>query len=100
MAFTVTNIIGGNTLDLIPTWTWGGLSGHRVQINGLNPIDTTISMSKLQLLLNNKPVELKNPIRSYTDPSSSINILICSVYLNGINVLDYFPELKSQGYVS
>jgi len=63
MAFTVTNIIGGNSIDVIPKWTWGGLTGNRVQINGLNPTDTNISMSKLQLLLN-KPRQQKDQKKS------------------------------------
>lgn len=93
MSFTVTNIIDSNTIQVAPGWKWEKYEGALVKIKGYvsSPASNPFTISKLKALILNKPVELKNPTMVNTIPANTIE---CSVILNGIDVAQYFPELK------
>lgn len=93
--FTVTHIINGNTIKVQPGWTWNNVNGDLVQIKGYNvsPAYTTLAIHRLNTLLINKQVELKNAVS--TNLTINGNEVVCSVYLNGIDISQYFPELKT-----
>jgi hypothetical protein len=49
-------------------------------------------INKLNTLINNSLIELKNPLHS--NEENGKKIISCSVYLNNIDISHYFPELK------
>jgi hypothetical protein len=91
MAFKVTNIIDCATIKVTPKWRWMEEYGSTIKIQGYTaPIEhNDFIVEKLRILLLNKFVTLKNPIGLFG------NVLHCSVFLNDIDVANYFPELKS-----
>ena len=99
MAFRVTNIIDGETIQ-VAGWKWQDVSGTRVKITGytINPNDPqfgNLAKSRLTTLLSGKDVDLRNPIK--IDSSDNLGPTInCSVFLNDIDVANYFPELRQK----
>ena len=91
--FKVTDIIDGNTIEVSPQWKWNDKIGNVVKVLGYPTPDeqtTPFVKNKLSTLILNKDIDLKNP--------TTINInnqILAYVYLNGINIASYFPELKS-----
>jgi hypothetical protein len=95
--FTVTDIIDGNTIR-VSGWSWNNLEGERVRIAGFNPQGAdyiAFAKNKLQTLLKDKKVELKNVISSEKGTKEKDDLITCSVYLNDIDISQYFPELKT-----
>lgn len=96
--FSVTNIINGNTIA-VSGWTWKGeYSGTKVIISGYdikNGDYDPIAKNKLEILLRDKQVELKNVIKAEKSNTSGDDTIYCSVYLNDIDISQYFPELKT-----
>lgn len=92
--FNVTQIIDGATIE-VGGWQWGeNISGTKVKIVGLTEIATSTSAkSKLEILLKGKNVELTNP-QKY-EGSEQPYILYASVFVDGVDVTEYFPELKT-----
>lgn len=90
MSFKVISIIDGDTIRVSPNWRLGELSGDVVKILGYSPNDKDhqVAAPKIKKLLFNKSVELKNA-SIYNVASEA---LLCSVYLNNIDVRTYFPE--------
>lgn len=85
MAFTVTEVIDGDTFVVSQNWEWNGESGDRVRIAGIDApeIGTTgaeEAKKKLENLIKGKVVELKNLV------AISYGRLVCDVYLNGRNI--------------
>jgi hypothetical protein len=97
MEFKVLDILDSNTIH-VDGWNWGEeFSGTKVKINELllNVIDVNFTKSKLEILLNNKNIELVSPTNIDKGKNKSgDDIIYCSVQLNGINIEVYFPELK------
>ena len=94
--FTVVDIINGNTIQVQPGWVWGNSKGDLVQINGykLSSQYDSFAKNKLITLIKGKQIELKNATVVSKD-SNNIEVIFCSVFLNEIDVSQYFPELKS-----
>jgi hypothetical protein len=91
MAFKVTDIIDGNTIKVSPGWKWKEVLGDTVKVFGYRQPTTEeleFTKSKLITLIDDKIVELKNP-KEINGPT-----ITCSVFLNGIDISQYFPELK------
>lgn len=92
--FNVTQIIDGATIE-VGGWQWGeNLSGTKVKIIGLTEVaDNALTKNKLNVLLNGKSVELTNPQR--TEGTEKPYVLYASVLVDGVDVVEYFPELKT-----
>ena len=94
--FVVTKIIDGNTIEVTPGWKIGDIKGNQIKIRGYLPYDAdydVFASDRLKNFLLLQIVQLK-------DPASVINqgvieMLLCSVYLNGVDVSRYFPDMKS-----
>jgi endonuclease YncB( thermonuclease family) len=92
MAFSVIKIIDGNTIQVSPNWKWKEASGDYVKIEGYSKPSLAyeeLAITKLNTLIANQQVELNNP------KEVSGNVITCSVYLNRIDITQYFPELKT-----
>ena len=82
---TVTKVIDGDTLDVTPKWRFGGTSGKRVRLAGVDAPELDewggkASRKRLSDLVLNQEVELRNR------KSLSYGRLVCDVYLNGRNI--------------
>ena len=94
--FNVVKIINGNTIQVSPGWKWGEFSGSQIKINGYNVPGSqydSFAVSKLTTLIMGKPIDLKNPL-SVKKEEAGGEILTCSVFLNDVDISQYFPELK------
>ena len=93
MSFRVTRVIDGDTFEVSSKWEWNDQTGNVVRVNGYDTPEKGESehqstKDKLENLILNKDVELKNPIRI------TYGRLLCDVYYNGKNIADYFPEYQ------
>ena len=93
MVYKVTNVIDGDTFEVLPPWKWGDRSGIRVRPAGYNTPEEEQpgyreAKNRLKALISGKEVELKN----FAD--IDYDRLVCDVYLNGKNLVEYFPEYK------
>jgi len=93
MAFTVTNILDRGTVSVSPNWKWENHEGNVVKIFGFSPSVSSpaldsFAIGKLETLILHKSVQLKNPVQV------NDNAIVCSVFLNDIDILNYFPEFK------
>ncbi len=91
MFFNVTRIIDGDTFVVSPNWEWNGYKGNRVRPIGWDAPEIGTpgyyeATCKLESLILLKNVELKNVIKL------SYDRLLCTVYLNGVNIADYFKQ--------
>jgi endonuclease YncB( thermonuclease family) len=92
--FTVTSIIDGDTIEVSPKWNFEGRSGKIVKISGYttpHEQDQGRVTNRLRKLIYNQQIELRNA-RKFTQDSDA---LLCNVYLNGIDIAQYFPEYRS-----
>ena len=93
MSFTVIEVIDGDTFEVSPNWKWNDQTGSMVRADGYNTPEEgepgyQTAKEKLNNLILNKQVELKNPIRI------TYGRLLCSVYYDGKNLAAYFPEYQ------
>ena len=93
ISFRATRIIDGDTFETSSNWKWNNQTGRVVRVNGYDTPEEGKSghqsaKDKLENLILNKDVELKNPIRI------TYGRLLCDVYYNGKNIADYFPEYQ------
>ncbi len=91
--FKVTDIVDPGTFIVSPSWNWQGDVGQRIRVTGYNcpGCDSPIyksALRRLKNLIKGKHVELRHAYRVEKER------LVCDVYLNGINLADYFPEFK------
>ena len=96
--FKVTNIIDGTTIEVVG-WAWGDYAGRLVKVEGYtikDPQHEAFAKGKLNILLNDKMVELKNVIRAEKRQGDNNDIIHCSVFLNDIDIAQYFPELTAK----
>ena len=91
--FEVTRVIDGDTFEMSSNWKWNDQTGRVVRVNGYDTPEERepgyqAAKDKLEDLILNKDVELKNPIRI------TYGRLLCDVYYNGKNIADYFLEYQ------
>lgn len=89
--FKVTAVIDGDTFDVNPGWSWKGQTGTRIRPAGYDaPEMSTLAGQpakiKLTNLLLGQVVGLGDAYR--VDRGR----LVCEVYLNGKNLMAYFPQ--------
>jgi len=89
--FKVTEIIDGNTFRISPGWKWNDKKGNTIRPMGYDTPEKGSpgyqkTKEKLEQLLLDKEVELKNPIKL------SYNRLLCDVFIDNHNLKDFFPE--------
>lgn len=95
MKYKIIEIIDGDTFKVSPEWKWNAhTSGTLVRLNGYNAPEKDQegyreAKEKLENLILNKEVELKNPIR-VTDGR-----LLCDVYYEEKNLTEHLPEYKA-----
>lgn len=95
--FKVTNIIDGNTIT-VDGWKWNNYTGKSVKIVGYNvngENQNTFAKSKLEILLKEKSIELKNVQKAEFSIPPGNDTIYCEVFLNDINIAQYFPELTT-----
>lgn len=87
--FRVTSVIDSNTIK-VDGWNWNNKEGNLVKIRGYKPPvgQGQYLKNRLSSLVLNNHVELVNARFVYDKD----DIIICDVYLNGVNVAQYFPE--------
>lgn len=94
--FQVVNIIDECTIET-DGWKWGeDYAGTKVKIAGFNIDDNSIKIftkRKLTVLLQGKSVELRNPTNPEKSNDNNSDIVTAEVYLNNVNIRQYFPEL-------
>ena len=94
--WSILNIINGNTIQVKPAWTWNNVTGDKVRINGYTIYSQSlpaqaaddIAKGRLNTLLAGKSFILSNPTHIENDT------IYCDIYLNGINIVNYFPDFK------
>ena len=86
--FKVVEIIDKERIKVSPLWAWNNKTGSIVNISQQLKINNEFFLKRLKTLLDNKEIELKNPIKA---DESSVH---CYVFLDGINIKNYFPELQ------
>lgn len=95
--FTVKEVINGEELIVEPNWLWEGQEGNKVVVYGYSTPKSQMpgfefAKSKLEALVKGKEIELFNPRffqKRYGDER-----LVCSVYLDEVDIANYFPEFK------
>ncbi|MFN8698506.1 MAG: hypothetical protein ACK500_03190 [Flavobacteriales bacterium] len=106
--FKVRNIQTYNTIKIDGGWSWAikdpPPSGELVMINNFSLDENDPAMSqfrevyqelikiRLKSLIENKFVELRNPIRIIE--SQGQNILLCDVSIAGTDIAQYFNDFK------
>ncbi len=92
----VTEILSGNTIRLSSSWEWGGSKGNTIIIDGydLNKssfpegVAEPFAKQRLISILQGKEISLHTP-------ASLVNgILKCRVFLDGVDITQYFPEFQ------
>ncbi len=97
--FKVNEIINGGEFTVTPNWVWERKMGNKVSVLGFRPpthkqeYGYNFAKNKLELLLNGKNVALCKP--TFIDKYGE-DVLFCYVYLDDINISNYFPEFKSK----
>ncbi len=93
MLWTVTNVIDGDTFDVIPNWEWKDQTGNSIRAAGYNTpekgqLGYQEAKDRLTRLIQGKDVELGDGIKI------TYGRLLCPVFYNGKNLAEYFPEYK------
>ena len=89
-AFTVTEVIDGDTFDVTPQWQWTGQTGSRIRPAGydapeLHTFGGQAAKDKLSRLILGQQVDLREAHK--VDRGR----LVCEVYFRNKNLADYFP---------
>lgn len=95
MSFEVKSIIDGDTIRVHPHWVFGERTGDIVKIKGYrtpSEYEQQYAIKKLTSSILKKSIELKEAQNYFSDSEA----ILCSVYLNGININTYFPEFKTK----
>lgn len=92
--FTVTEIIDGDTFKISPGWKWNNKKGDTIRPIGYDTPEQNESgyqeaKEKLEQLLLNKEIELKNPVKL------SYDRILCDVFVDGKNLAEFFPDYKA-----
>lgn len=94
--FKFKEFIDGNEITIEGKWFHKGYEGNRVFIKGVilpkeGEYGHVFLVKKMNALLSGKDVSLFSP--EFYEPFGK-EILACYVYLNGINIIQFFPEFK------
>lgn len=95
--FEVTSVESGDHIIVSPKWVWQGYSGNRVVVFGYTTpafgmANYEFAKKKLSALIAGREIELKDP---KFFQKFGTNTLVCRVYLDGVDIANYFPEFKS-----
>jgi len=90
---TVTRIIDGDTFVVSPGWEWQTKHGDRIRPTKLcapeiDEDEGEEAAEKLADLILDESVELRNAVRI------DRGRLVCDVYYDGQELVDYFPEYE------
>ncbi len=91
-------VINVNEIIVEPGWFFKGVRGKRIFIKGylggLLPEEKGYQWgkNKLRIILTNKDFELYKA--EFWDAYGK-DVLVCSVYLNDVDIKNYFPEFKT-----
>jgi hypothetical protein len=91
--FKVTEILDPGTIVVSPTWKWQEDVGMSIRPTGYvcpncpSPAYES-AMKRLKNLIYGKSIELRKAYR--VDQGK----LVCDVFINGINLSDFFPDFK------
>ncbi len=95
--FSIKEIINGNEILVKPNWFFKGYEGDKVYIDGFRaPSDESgygysFAKKKLTSLLSDKEFGLHAP--EFWEKFGKDKI-VCHVYLNDVDIKNYFPEFK------
>lgn len=97
--FKIKAILDNNNIQVTPNWTWRDRKGKEIRVRGLfaKKIESFGNFKineKLQKLLLDKYIVMKNPEPIFTLDGKIAEFILCDIYLNGVNVINYFPEIK------
>lgn len=99
MDFKVIEILSADEIIVEPEWVYNGLTGKKVVIwgyetpkKGMYGFD--FAKQKLKAILYKKDVKLFTPT-IFKDKTTE-NKILCRVYLEGIDISNYFPEFKKR----
>ena len=95
--FKVEEVVNGNTIR-VSGWEWSGHSGQLVRIQGYSVPDASYQnyvTNKLKHLLEGKSVDLKRVITVEKGFGLKSDTILCSVFLNDIDIATYFRELST-----
>ena len=96
--FRVKQFITADVITVEPDWLWQGKQGNKVIVFGYttpepNMVGYDFAKKKLEALLKDKQIELRNPTFY---PNLGYDVLICSIYLDGVDIANYFPEFTGR----
>ncbi len=99
--FTVKEILDSNEILVEPYWTWEGKEGNIIIVSSFyipKNGDPGYEFMKLKLgvLIKNKEIECYQPSLTMLMPKMEENKIRCRVYLDGINIGNYFPEFNGR----
>jgi endonuclease YncB( thermonuclease family) len=85
------HIIDGKTFVISPSWHWRRREENRIRAAGyycpeIGEPGWEMARSRLEELILYGDIELKNP------GEIELGVLLCDVYLEGINIADYFLD--------
>jgi hypothetical protein len=90
--FKVIQIVDANTIKVEQRWFFRGVYGNLIKINStikdFKIPDADIFKKRLEYLLLNQSVDLRDPTEIVD------NKLSCLVFLNGVDISTYFPDIK------
>jgi hypothetical protein len=102
--FVVNSVISGDEITVTPDWLWGGVTGNKVVVFGYTTPQVGMNgyefaRNKLNAILLGKVVELRNP--TFIPHLFGYEKLVCSVYLDGVDIANYFPEfiMRNPGFI-
>ena len=87
--FKVKSVVDGETIKVEPRWKWNNEIGDTIKIGDQIKINSDYLLKRLITILNDREIELKNPSKVEGD------ILYCYIFLDGVNIKTYFPELQT-----
>lgn len=94
MSFLVNEVVDGDTFTVAGTWIWNDRSGDCVRPLGYNTPEKgkpgyEVAKAKLKTLIEGKYVDIPTAV--------SVDVygrLLARVFVNGVDLADYFPEYK------
>lgn len=86
--FKIKNVRDGQFVQVEPHWQFKGVTGDVINIKHQVTISNLYLLNRLKSILTDREVELKNPI---SIEQGSLN---CFIFLDGVNIKNYFPELQ------
>jgi hypothetical protein len=96
--FKVIEVLNGDQIKVSPQWAWQGEEGDIVVVFGYTTPQKGMegfefAKKKLQKLIEGRMVELFRPMLFSKYGKDK---LVCSVYLDGIDIANFFPEFRNR----